>query len=146
MIGFGRKTTSSEGGKHATYYLFPSDDISHLEPFGDLPFAVVGIKQGKIQVIYLKAKLRLYQKPLEFDTITFSESVEMAKMERVYELPIPRFEYKEKEGVWMQFTAWKFCHCWTGNHMKLCHHAFFRLYVRLQQVGISLNMVPISTL
>jgi hypothetical protein len=64
MIGFGDRASAPVAGEtssRATWFLFHYSVVEELEAYGNLPFAVIGLKQGQLQVIYLDATLKLYE-------------------------------------------------------------------------------------
>jgi hypothetical protein len=62
MIGFGdrNKAPSAKETSSATWYLFDFSVAKKVQAFGNLPFAVIGLKKGHLQVIQLDAPLKLY--------------------------------------------------------------------------------------
>jgi hypothetical protein len=62
MIGFGDKASESlsKETSSATWFLFDFSVRQKLEAHGNLPFAVVGVKKGKLQIVPLDATLKLY--------------------------------------------------------------------------------------
>jgi hypothetical protein len=142
LVGFGERTEASyEGGEsckyQATFYLFSSDVFDLLIPYGDLPFAFVGLISGSLQVVHLQEELRLFQKPLTFDTIKFQDCIALAKLSPS-QTPKKKFKHLEARGRWMEFNAWKFRHCWNGNNLLIRHHAYFRL---IRQIATGGNIV-----
>jgi hypothetical protein len=62
MIGFGDRAIapSTKETSSATWYQFDFSVAKKLEAYGDLPFAVIGVKKGCLEVIQLDAPLKLY--------------------------------------------------------------------------------------
>jgi hypothetical protein len=128
MIGAGRKTIASIDGsaEEATFYYFDAKVITELQPYGNLPFAVVGLKGRKLQVINLDDEFVLYQKELKFMTYTLQHSFNLAANDPAT-FPLRRLKRLRTRDKWMPFTAWKHRHCWVGDPMLLRLHCFFRL-------------------
>ena len=124
---------------HPFYFVFEASAIDHCEPFGNLPFGVVGwLKSGRIQVIEHSETSRLYQKPLTFTTTDWAGVLENARANRVMFKPRKRLKFLDKTDTWMMFEAYKFHHWWLGNPFTLRYHAFFRT---LRQTPTSSNLV-----
>jgi hypothetical protein len=80
MVGFGKRAEAPcEGVEtckyHATFFLFSREVFDLLIPYGNLPFAFVGLFGGSLQVVHLQVELRLFQKFLAFDTIKFQDCI-----------------------------------------------------------------------
>jgi hypothetical protein len=142
MVGFGNMAEASydEGETckhHATFYLFSSKVFDQLIPYGNLPFAFVGIIKGSLQVVQLQEKLRLFQKPLKFDTVKFHECIAFAK-QSPSQTRKSRYKNLGARGKWMVFNAWQFRHRWNGNNLLIRHHVYFRL---IRQIATGGNII-----
>jgi hypothetical protein len=62
MIGFGDRASEPLGKEtsSATWYQFDYSVAQKLAAYGNLPFAVIGVKKRRLQVIQLDATLKLY--------------------------------------------------------------------------------------
>jgi hypothetical protein len=134
---FCRKTCCKLVDQHATFYLFDSRVFHELTPYGNLPFAVIGIIEGRLQVIFLEKELHLFLKPLTFDTVKFSQCIALAKKSPSV-MPKKKYKHLEAKGKWMEFTAWRYRHCWQGNNLLIRHHCYFRL---VRQIAAGGNIV-----
>jgi len=111
------------------YYIFQADVIDKMQPYGLLPWGVVGWKKnGKVQVIPEEEESRLYTSPLVFFEATWDYVLQVAghSQNRQLKKPHPRLKKLDKVDCWQKFWAYKYRHWWNGNHMVLRHHAFFR--------------------
>jgi hypothetical protein len=103
MVGFGVRTEPSyealeECADHATFYLFDSKVFNELTPYGNLPFAFVGLLQGKLQVVDLDEELKLFESPLKFATINFKACLALARQSPVQTPKRYRYRYLEARG------------------------------------------------
>ncbi len=59
-------------------YHFPAATLSQLEVFGDLDFAVIGLKDNKLQVMPLIDDYSVIPSPSNHPQVTLQESFDMA--------------------------------------------------------------------
>ena len=120
------------------FYIFNSQAIDAMEPFGDLSYGVVGwLKNGDIQVVPEYEGVCLYTKPLIFQTYKWEQVIEHARAQPANK-PRKRIVSLKNTGTWMQFRAYTYRHWWVGNHMVQCYHAFFRT---VREVPTSSNVI-----
>ena len=130
------KQTIHMVGAHPTkpnqcqHYLFSSSVYEEIFTIGLLPFAVMGIKKGRLQVVPLgmdsPTNFKIIASPKELDLINFQEAILKGK-ESNYDVP-PRKRYRrlQKPMTWHQFNAWRFRHRWFADCSILRIHAYFR--------------------
>jgi len=123
------------------FYIFADTIIDAMQPFGRLPWGVVGWKKdGTIQVIPNTEPPKLYTKPLTFQTVTWHDLIEAASLpeNKQHKKPRNRIKRLDKTNCWQAFDAYKFRHWWAGNNLVLRHHAFFR---NIREVPTSSNVI-----
>ena len=121
------------------YYVFHKSAIDHMQPFGDLPYAVVGwtIRDG-IHYIHDEGEVCIYRKPLTFNCIQWKALLDDARENRVNLKPRKRIVALKEQNKWMQFPAYKYRHWWVGNPMVVRYHVFFR---SIRQTPVSSNII-----
>ena len=105
------------------YYVYPTNYIERLEPYGALSGAiVVGIKNGKLQT--MSDQCKVHQTTREMELITFQEAVDIAT-KHPEDKPKKLFRYLSKPEVWHHFVGWK------NSHQLLpgCDHRLRRIHV-----------------
>lgn len=136
LLGF------ADDGATAQRFEFPPEAIDLLQPYGNLNCAVVGIKNGALQVIPLEEKFTIFDSPTSLPTITMENAVNMAASIRTVK-PCKPWHYLSRPHVWHEFEAWRFVHCWSksSNHLIARTHAFFR---PLRQVPTGANYIRVG--
>jgi hypothetical protein len=120
LIGCGRGNqpgvVENDFNDSATYYVIPLDELKNLKPYFMLPHIVVGIKDGKLQVIPMSEmdQPKVYgdsNKPLSFEEVTFRQVV-MTDRTHVPRMrkPPKRTATITKPNVWHKFNGWQHAH------------------------------------
>jgi hypothetical protein len=118
LIGCGRGDQTDEEivgdfNDSATYYVIPLDELKNLKPYCMLPHIVVGINDGKLQVIPLSEmdQPKVYSAPLSFEEVTFRQVV-MADKKHVPRMRKPPKSTATitKPHVWHKFNGWQHAH------------------------------------
>ena len=129
------------------YFCFRTGVIDAMRPYADLPFGVVGWvktarnkkkKNGVLQVIRNDAGHKLYKKPLTFEELTWKEVLEEAGKHLNPKIPKKRSVRLDKVDQWMSFDAYKYRHAWSGEHLLVRYHAYFRT---VREVPTASNLV-----
>jgi hypothetical protein len=107
-------------------YEFPPSDLQSLIPFGDLPYAVIGLKKGKMQIINLN-NFSTIPSSKDLKLVTFLEAVDACSQN-----PKDKFVRTERTKKlrephkFHQFHAWKHIHYYTGSPHVPRTHAHLR--------------------
>lgn len=150
MIGFGARTVQSPDDDQgvingsATWIRVDASAVSALQPFGTLPFVVIGVKQGKLQIVNHNSQAKTEQdrvKPMPIEKwstlelVTLSKAIDIAKSNRC---GFPRRGERHlcMPSKWMAFEPWKYMHYWQGNTKLLRHHVFFQLIRQIPSSGV----------
>jgi len=124
MYGIGPDELNSD----ATKYRFPIQKLSELEPFGDLNFAVIGIRNNKLQKIDLFDQHKVFYSPSDLLLVSIQDSFDMAArlgstdnktMNRV----VSKFHMRQR---WYKFYGWMYAHQYLGEPLVCRTHVFFR--------------------
>jgi hypothetical protein len=110
----------------AIRYLFAAEVIAEIQPFGELPFAVVGIVEGKLQTMKMPSKTAV-------DLIPKVSALKLVSLEEAFAM-MTRVEMKRpyravrigKANQWVKFSAWKHRHEHVGNPNVPRTSVFFR--------------------
>ncbi len=107
----------------AMFYQFDKKYLHHLHPHSFLPFAVIGLKEKKLQILPLDKGYKVYAKPFSFQTSTFESAISCG-----ITATLPRFAFKTFRGsnCWHSFCSWKYIHCFVGDCIVPRTHTFFR--------------------
>ena len=130
LIGFGDKTKAKcdlrNNSKTVTYYKYHPYALFELQPYRDLPVAVIGIKQGLLQIVNLKEGYKVYQKPLTFETTTMQELLDLCQKIPPAKMPRNLYKYYKEGCKWQTFQGWKHAHWMIGDAYVDRIHIFFR--------------------
>jgi hypothetical protein len=101
---------------------------------GHLPYAIMGVKQGKLQTVPFghntKKEFLVIPTPKKLILWSWAETLDAAQ-ETTYPLAPPilkkgRYVHLGKENRWQLFNAWCFRHRWEGNTSPVRLHAYCR--------------------
>ena len=117
-----------KGGMPHYYYIFQSETIEDLQPYGEFnDFIVVGIKEGKLQVITWEYEV--HDSPKELPTVRFEDALELASQHKV-ELPDRYHMWRiiGKDNKPVDFFGWRNSHRWIAGTPHMCRriHVFYR--------------------
>jgi hypothetical protein len=117
-----------------TNHLFPASVFDELTMVGHLPYAIMGVKQGKLQTVPFghntKKEFLVIPTPKKLILWSWAETLDAAQ-ETTYPLAPPilkkgRYVHLGKENRWQLFNAWCFRHRWEGNTSPVRLHAYCR--------------------
>jgi hypothetical protein len=91
---------------------------------GNLPFVVVGIKEGKLQTIDFKEGYKEYSKPLTFTMKSISDAFNPSEG-NPSKKPSNSFKIFRGAYEWKAFRPWQFIHSFFGEADTPRTHAFF---------------------
>jgi hypothetical protein len=121
------------------FFIFKSNVIDAMEPFGNLPYGIVGWKaNGDLQVVPEFEGVCLYTTPLIFQTYKWKDVIKHASEHPVKKKPRKRIVSMHKTDTWLEFRAYIHRHWWCGNHLVERYHVFFRT---IREVPISSNVI-----
>jgi len=121
------------------YYVYPTQYIERLEPFGDLNgIIVVGIKKQQLQI--MSDEYKVYTKTKEMDMMPFHEAIDLAAKHPA-EMPKKLHKYYSKPEVWHQFIGWKHSH----QLLPGCDHRMRRIHVFYRPVREETSAARIRT-
>jgi hypothetical protein len=96
-------------------------------PYGNLPFAFVGLLQGKFQVVQLQGRVATFQKPLGHSFDTKSSSRDCITLPKPVLHKRPSSDLKHLEAGKGCSSTLALRHAGNGNNLLIRHHAYFRL-------------------
>jgi hypothetical protein len=115
----------NEGRPH--FYRFRKEVIDELQAFGNLvDFVVVGIKEGKIQVI--PTRKEVWESPGDLP-LKLIDEVFVQASNHPAKKPKKIFTHLHNTDRFLEFTGWKHAHRWNSfsNHVCRRIHVFYRL-------------------
>ena len=114
-------------GGRASYILLPEREVENLLPHGNLNnLIVVGVKEGKIQVI--PANYQVFHTTRDMECVTFQRILEEASKCRVHSKPRYMCRYTKDDRHCTKEYLWMKAHKWQSGSNYDCSrfYAFFR--------------------
>jgi len=112
----------------AAKYRFPVKRLSELQLFGDLNFAVIGVKDHKLQILGLDDQHRVISSPTELVLVTIQHCFDMAARlgttdKNTKNKIVTKFHMQQR---WHKFYGWMYAHQYLGQPLVPRTHVFFR--------------------
>jgi hypothetical protein len=117
---------------NAEKFLFPADAVDELQPFGNIPYVVAGIKKGKLQVVATNEGPKRYESCADFQQISVKEAYKLASLAKNLVTKNRKgkhssYKIQGKMGKWSKFEAWRYRHEFYGDPFVCRTHVYFRL-------------------
>ena len=103
-----------DASKGVLRFLFPKEALDELEPYGNLNYAVVGIRAGKLQYLPFNEGYKVYNSPTCLPTTELDRLLSSSEGQRVTSKPRQTVRHLKKIHEWHKFEGWKYIHYFSG--------------------------------